>query len=258
MSTRPTRWSGWAVSCSIRRTNRPASAWTVSWSNRSVAYSTVPAIPAGRPSGSCCSRNSKFRSNLAVSQAGPAISVTRRPGSSKATRSSVSKATMTWNSGWRAGDRGVSRISTRRSKGRSWFSNAARSVFRTRARTSRKVGSPDRSVRSTRVLTKFPTRSCSASSTRPATGVPSGMSVPAPSRESSAASPACTTMNGVTPVLRASSAMRACRGESMTTGAAAPRSSGAPVSAARQYADCRASTLPGSSSAPSSSRCHNV
>ena len=61
-------------------------------------------------------------------------------------------------------------------------------------------GSPDRSVRSTSVFTKNPTRSSSASSVRPATGVPTGISVPAPSRDSSTASAACTTMNIVTPV----------------------------------------------------------
>ena len=44
------------------------------------------------------------------------------------------------------------------------------------------------SVRSTRVLTKKPTRSSSALSVRPAIGLPIGMSVPAPSRVSRAAS----------------------------------------------------------------------
>ena len=43
-------------------------------------------------------------------------------------------------------------------------------------------------MRSTRVLTKKPTRSSSALSVRPAIGLPIGMSVPAPSRVSSAAS----------------------------------------------------------------------
>ena len=44
---------------------------------------------------------------------------------------------------------------------------------------TRTPGPPTRSVRSTSVLTKNPTRSSSASSVRPATGVPSGISVPA-------------------------------------------------------------------------------
>ena len=44
----------------------------------------------------------------------------------------------------------------------------------------RNVRSPDRSVRITNVLTKNPTRSSSASSVRPATADPIGMSVPAP------------------------------------------------------------------------------
>ena len=50
-------------------------------------------------------------------------------------------------------------------------------------------------MRSTSVLTKKPTRSSSALSVRPAIGLPIGMSVPAPSRVSSAASAACSTMN---------------------------------------------------------------
>ena len=65
-------------------------------------------------------------------------------------------------------------------------------------------GSPDRSVRSTSVLMKKPTRSSSASSVRPAIPVPTGMSSPAPSLHSSTASAACTTMNKVTPCSRAS------------------------------------------------------
>ena len=49
-------------------------------------------------------------------------------------------------------------------------------------------GPPSVSVRSTSVLTKNPTRSSSAASVRPAIGLPIGMSKPAPSRVSSAAS----------------------------------------------------------------------
>ena len=79
---------------------------------------------------------------------------------------------------------------------------------RTRASSSVNVGSPDTSVRSTSVLTKNPTRSSSASSVRPAIGEPIGMSVPAPSRDSSTASAACNTMNTVTPCSRASSTSR--------------------------------------------------
>ncbi len=61
--------------------------------------------------------------------------------------------------------------------------------------------SPDRSVRSTSVLTKKPTRSSSASSVRPAMGAPSGMSSPAPRRCSSAAVAAWNSMNMLVPVV---------------------------------------------------------
>ncbi|CAM5545790.1 hypothetical protein SVIOM342S_00374 [Streptomyces violaceorubidus] len=50
-------------------------------------------------------------------------------------------------------------------------------------------------MRSTSVFTKKPTSLSSASSVRPAIGVPSGMSVPAPSRDSSVASAVWSTMN---------------------------------------------------------------
>src|SRR5262249_49373779 len=83
-------------------------------------------------------------------------------------------------------------ISTRRSNGTSWFAYASRSASRTRPSSSRKLGSPDTSARSTSVLTKNPTSSSIPSSVLPATAVPSGMSSPAPSLVSSAATPACT------------------------------------------------------------------
>jgi hypothetical protein len=54
-------------------------------------------------------------------------------------------------------------------------------------------------VRSTSVLTKNPTSSSSALSVRPAIGLPIGMSLPPPSRVSSAASEACSTMNRLAP-----------------------------------------------------------
>ena len=77
------------------------------------------------------------------------------------------------------------------------------------AHSSRKLGSSDVSVRSTNVLTKNPTRSSSALSVRPAMGLPIGMSVPAPRRVNSAASPACSTMNKLARLSRASSSEHA-------------------------------------------------
>ena len=103
---------------------------------------------------------------------------------------------MTWNSGCRASrprrvellDQPLERhvLVRRTPPGRSRGPGSA-------ARGS--VGSPDRSVRSTRVLTKNPTRSSSASSVRPATGDADRDVRAAPSRDSSTASAACSTMN---------------------------------------------------------------
>ncbi len=58
---------------------------------------------------------------------------------------------------------------------------------------------------------------------RPAFGDPIGTSVPAPSRDSSTASAACTTMNVVTPSARATSASRACVPAGTSTGTVCPR-----------------------------------
>ena len=146
---------------------------------------------------------------------------------------------------------------------------------RTRASSSRKLGLPEVSVRSTSVLTKNPTRSSSALSVRPAIGLPIGMSVPAPSRVSSAASPACSTMNRLAPLVArqpqqgrhaarldiASATLpprwlaTAGRGRSLGSvkllGQPRQRSASSTPS-------CRAIALLGSSSSPSTSCCHSV
>src|SRR6267378_4078611 len=72
-------------------------------------------------------------------------------------------------------------------------------LARTRPTRSKKLGFPDVSVRSTSVFTKNPIRSSSALSVRPAIGLPIAMSLPAPSRLNSAASPACSTMKRLAP-----------------------------------------------------------
>ncbi len=72
------------------------------------------------------------------------------------------------------------------------------------------MGLPLVSVRRTSVLTKKPMRFSVASSVRPATGVPIGMSSPAPSLVSRVASAACTTMNVLVCVVRANSVNRPC------------------------------------------------
>lgn len=130
---------------------------------------------------------------------------------------------MIWNNGLRPAERGGFSASTIRSKGTSWCSYAARLVSRTRASRSRKVGSPAVSMRMTRVFAKKPINPSSASSARPATGVPSGMSTPAPDRVSTAAMAACATMARVVPVTRASSAIRSCRSDPRSRTNASPR-----------------------------------
>ncbi len=129
---------------------------------------------------------------------------------------------MTWNRGFWDSDRSGRSTSTIRSKGTSWWANASRSVSRTRRSSSANPGSPAVSVRSTSVLTKNPTMSSSALSDRPATGVPKGMSVPAPIRVSSAANPACSTMNSVQPADRASSSSLLCSSGSQWTATVPP------------------------------------
>ncbi|GAA5772895.1 hypothetical protein Aros01_09455 [Streptosporangium roseum] len=79
------------------------------------------------------------------------------------------------------------------------------------------------SVRSTNVLTNMPTRSSSASSTRPATTDPIGTSVPAPNRVSNAASAACTTMNRLAFSSRASATSPRCSSSPISTGTVPPR-----------------------------------
>ena len=92
------------------------------------------------------------------------------------------------------------------------------------------------SVRSTRVLTKKPTRSSSALSVRPAIGLPIGMSLPAPSRVSRAASAACSTMNRLARPSRAS-ASRPHGGPPTATAARCRRDSSTPPGAAGRSAD---------------------
>lgn len=84
-----------------------------------------------------------------------------------------------------------------------------RSKAAVRRSSSAKDGSPARSARTTRVFTKNPTSASTASSPRPATGLPSGMSSPAPSRCNSAATAAVTTVYIVVPRSPASASSRA-------------------------------------------------
>ena len=215
-SMRCTAWSGSATAAPSSRTNRAEIRSTVDASNRSAAYSTTPTRP------SPLSETYMPRSTLVV-PVPTASGRARSAPKSVASRGVFCSTSMTWNNGWCACERaGLSR-STRYSNGTSWCAYAARSVSRTRSSSSANDGSPDVSVRSTRVLRKNPTRSSRASSVRPATGEPIGTSVPAPRRVSSAAKPACSTMNRLTPCARASASRSRCRAPSIEKFRVAPR-----------------------------------
>src|SRR5713101_4832891 len=166
--------------------------------NRSLQKPTIPPSPAGVPSAWRCSPRLTDRSNLALAlETGSMLALS--PESSNCTGALFCNASITWNSGWCDSDRAGLSTSTSRSNGTSWWLYADRLLARTRPIRSKKLGFPDVSVRSTSVFTKNPIRSSSALSVRPAIGLPIAMSLPAPSRLNSAASPACSTMKRLAP-----------------------------------------------------------
>ena len=133
---------------------------------------------------------------------------------------------------------------------------------------------PERSVRSTSVLTKKPIRSSSAASVRPAIGLPIAMSVPAPSRLSKPRQRRLQHHEQARArIARASAASAPCSAAGMTSGTWPPRWldiagrgrsagnsiwSGKSASADFQNASCRAMALSASPSWPSSACCHKV
>jgi hypothetical protein len=134
---------------------------------------------------------------------------------------------------------------------------------RTRPRSSAKVGSPARSPRSTRVLTKKPIRPSTSERVRPATGVPTG-DVACPARRAQAPGrPARRAMKAVGPApgqarsppgqLGRQRHRQAARrgGSAPAAGAgrwAARGAAGAPARRSRQKASWRARTSPASHS----------
>ncbi len=141
--------------------------------------------------------------------------------------------------------------------------------------TRLKLGCPEVSVRSTKVLTKNPTRSSSAASVRPAIGLPIAMSVPAPSllqqpgqrrlqhHEQAGAGLARQRRQ------RAVQSAPEWRSAHLTAAVARdrrPRPVGRQLDLIRQSferlssrtASCRASALSASASSPSAARCHSV
>ena len=113
-----------------------------------------PAMHAARPA------PATGRTRALLIATGSTLAVT--PGSSsKLTGALFWNASITWNSGCRDSERAGLSTSTSRSNGSPGGCRPAGLVVRTRAISSRKLGLPDGSVRSTSVLTKNPIRSSS-------------------------------------------------------------------------------------------------
>ena len=198
----PTTWARWAAersgsaeidrpgsaAAAARSVRRPpASRRTVVRSKRSALYSISPASPAA------VSAMNSASSNLATPSGTPAGRAITPPRSSSA-RGALWSEKRTWKIGCRELSRPGCSSATRRSKGTSWWANAPSAASRTRPTSAANDGSPARSTRSARVLTKKPISSSSSRRVRPAVGVPTTTSPPPDSRPRSAAKPARSTM----------------------------------------------------------------
>ncbi len=159
------RRSGCAARPSSNVWKCPSSRVTVAASNRSVRYTTATRRPWGS------SVASSERSTWAAPLSTGCASI-RSPGTSIGGRGAFCKANITWNSGDTPSRRSGRSASTTFSKGRSWWAKAPSTVSCTRPSSSRKDGSPERSVRSASVLTNRPTSPSSSARLRPATGAP--------------------------------------------------------------------------------------
>lgn len=167
--------SGCARTKSSTAVQREVIRSTVAASNSSVRYWTI----TSRPPRSGRSQTLKNRSNTEF-PVGASCTSSSIPGSVNRSTGLFCRKNATWNRGCPDAERSGFRRSTTWWNGRSWCSYAAMPVSRACATRSTNRGSPEVSVRITRVLTKNPTSSSSASSVRPAMPVPIAMSVPAP------------------------------------------------------------------------------
>ncbi len=141
----------------------------VSGSNSSVLYSSDPPGRVGSV------ETKRLRSHLAVSVSS-SISPTRSPGSPGRLGGAPWNESMAWKIGVLLGSR-VGRIaSTIFSRGTSWPENASRTRDRTRAKSWRKDGSPDRSTRTASVFRNSPIRGSSSARSLRAAGTPITMS----------------------------------------------------------------------------------
>ncbi len=118
-----------------------------------------------------------------------------------------SKLNSTWKRGVWPRLRSGFNTSTSFSIGNSWCSYAPSATSRTRARSWRKLGWPDRSMRSTRVLIKRPISASVPVRVRPAMGDPATMSGVPVYRCNRTLNPASKTMNRVAFSCR----LRACK-----------------------------------------------
>ncbi len=172
---------------------------TVVPSKRSRLYSQEPV----RPETVWARLN--VRSNLAVTpSAGSEVRVS--PGSTRAPPGAFWRTNITAKSGVRPRCRSGSSTSTTFSNGRSWWAKAWSAVERTRPSSSRKVGWPAASTRSTRVLTKKPISPSTSRRLRLAMGEPTARSSLPVERARRAAKPARSCMKRVAPAERAARA----------------------------------------------------
>jgi hypothetical protein len=231
----------------------------VAASNRSVAYSSVPASPPA-PSHAWSSRSSWAVSVSKLTRSTPS------PAKRSPSAGALSRTNITCERGWRDGSRSGCSSSTRRSKGRSWCSCASSMVRRTRPSSSRKVGSPERSVRRRSVLTKQPMSPAVSGRSRWAAPELTTTSCSPEQRESSTLNADRSTRCSVafsraasdlsaSPSSRGSSkrsrAPRKLRAAGRGRSAGSSSTAGAPASRSRQKASCRSSSSP-----ESRSRCH--
>ena len=200
---RPARGPASATTASSSRISRSPSAATLASSNRSLAYSSTPSMPAGAPSAARRSTSPSDRSNFALAGR-DRLRPHRKPRQlqrAAARRRRLERQHHLEQRMPRQRPRRIEHLHQPLER-QIRMAHRPQGCCPAPARSARvKLGLPEVSVRSTSVLTKNPISSSSAASVRPAIGLPIAMSVPAPSRLSSPASPACSTMNRLAPAV---------------------------------------------------------
>ena len=249
----------------------------VASSNRSLAYSSTPSMPAGVPSAARRSISPSDRSNFALAVA-TGCGVDRKPRQLQRRGAGLARLERQHHLEQRMPRQRPRRVEhLDQPLERQLLMRVGRKVARPAPGRSARgsSGCPTVSVRSTSVLTKNPIRSSSAASVRPAIGLPIAMSVPAPSRLSSPASPACSTMNRLAPAApapappgRGADRLGCCSGTwppRWLDTAGRGRSAGSSICSGRSCSACRPErtaaapcALSASPSSPSTACCHSV